>query len=493
MNIIKNKLLSIMITVALVMTSLTTISANDSEDIGSFWAVEDIKQAISLGLVPAELQSDYSKTMSRLDFCTLIVALIQAWDESIYSEALNHVNEKIVSFDDCTDINVKICVNLGIVEGVGNNLFNPEASIKRQEAAKILWSTLAILSNELAVMQEARMPHLFEDGGEIRSWAREKIYWAYYLGIMTGVGDNKFKPNGEYTREQAILTTLRLYQLKEQDPSDRSNRNTEYYPLGRYELGHISGWLDNELNHYTAEEIGYCYPRTAKYGVYVDSTGVGSTRMHLINNKGEKLLTDLYETAGIFRNIQLSGDYAQIEVGGYKKADGTDVIYAVINLETGQLYENKLLEDIPAIQKTKDSCQIVGNSGYYTLYNFNGTRLSKTYSDMLTKVADNIYAGWVGEGKYEFLYCDGINEARLIITGYSYQGLHFHSDGGGVYALQTNEKSVITFDAFGDILGQITLSNSSTVIGFVNGLIVSTSHDNGQRSYHLANGREIRL
>jgi len=32
-------------------------------------------------------------------------------------------------------------------------------------------------------------------------------------GIMGGVGDNRFDPQGEYTREQSILTMLRLYKL----------------------------------------------------------------------------------------------------------------------------------------------------------------------------------------------------------------------------------------------------------------------------------------
>lgn len=30
-------------------------------------------------------------------------------------------------------------------------------------------------------------------------------------GIMQGVGDGRFSPKGSYTREQAVMTMLRLY------------------------------------------------------------------------------------------------------------------------------------------------------------------------------------------------------------------------------------------------------------------------------------------
>ena len=58
---------------------------------------------------------------------------------------------------------------------------------------------------------QGRLPHVFADGADIASWARNDINWVYRHGIMTGTGGNAFEPAGEYTREQSIATMLRLY------------------------------------------------------------------------------------------------------------------------------------------------------------------------------------------------------------------------------------------------------------------------------------------
>ena len=57
----------------------------------------------------------------------------------------------------------------------------------------------------------------FEDtnapGVAADSWTKESINYVSALGIMSGVGNIKFDPNGFYTCEQTILTVLRLYNL----------------------------------------------------------------------------------------------------------------------------------------------------------------------------------------------------------------------------------------------------------------------------------------
>ena len=70
---------------------------------------------------------------------------------------------------------------------------------------------LGALTMKLKIHENDRLPHVFADGEKIRSWARSDINWVYRQGIMNGTGSNQFTPNGAYTREQSIATTLRLY------------------------------------------------------------------------------------------------------------------------------------------------------------------------------------------------------------------------------------------------------------------------------------------
>ena len=53
----------------------------------------------------------------------------------------------------------------------------------------------------------------FADKNSISSWAVEAVGQMQAAGIMSGVGDNKFAPDGTYTREMSIITMLKLYNI----------------------------------------------------------------------------------------------------------------------------------------------------------------------------------------------------------------------------------------------------------------------------------------
>jgi hypothetical protein len=51
----------------------------------------------------------------------------------------------------------------------------------------------------------------FKDNDKISAWAIESVGQMQTSGIMGGTGNNTFSPKGAYTREQSIITLLRLY------------------------------------------------------------------------------------------------------------------------------------------------------------------------------------------------------------------------------------------------------------------------------------------
>ena len=50
--------------IVLILSTMPTLVA----DAPSFWAVAEVQTAIGLGLVPPELQSDYTKSITRAEF-----------------------------------------------------------------------------------------------------------------------------------------------------------------------------------------------------------------------------------------------------------------------------------------------------------------------------------------------------------------------------------------------------------------------------------------
>jgi hypothetical protein len=51
----------------------------------------------------------------------------------------------------------------------------------------------------------------FTDNAQISSWAVDAVGQMQATGIMGGIGNNMFAPKGDYTREQSIVTILRLF------------------------------------------------------------------------------------------------------------------------------------------------------------------------------------------------------------------------------------------------------------------------------------------
>lgn len=163
----------------------------------SYWAVEEVNAAIDLGYVPSGLQEDYTSPITRSEFCSLAVRLYESYTGQEITERLE--------FDDTADEDVQKMGALGVVNGMGNNLFAPDDLLTRQQAATIL----ARLSEVMGAPLPAG-PVVFSDSNLIADWASVQVGQVFAAGVMNGVGQNCFDPLNSYTREQAILTVLRL-------------------------------------------------------------------------------------------------------------------------------------------------------------------------------------------------------------------------------------------------------------------------------------------
>ena len=163
----------------------------------SSWARDDIIRAFDLGLVPVTMQWAYTQAATRVEFAALAVALYERLSGEITGR---------VQFEDTNDVNVQKMAYLGVVTGVGNNRFNPAGQITREQAAVML----SRLADAIGRPFPPSAP-TFADSANLSSWAVEGVGQMQASGIMGGVGNNRFDPRGAYTREQSIITILRLY------------------------------------------------------------------------------------------------------------------------------------------------------------------------------------------------------------------------------------------------------------------------------------------
>lgn len=176
----------------------------------STWARKELTEAKLKYIVPAHLQRNFGDEITRAEFAELIVNMIASSKKmsvDYFAESVGAFRQSY--FRDTMQVGVLVAKNLGIVNGKTELLFDPKGKITREEAAKML-SVSAKYLKKHADKSEASE---FRDDN-ISEWAKPYIDDVSSLGIMKGTSDTLFDPKGGYTREQAILTVLRLYKMK---------------------------------------------------------------------------------------------------------------------------------------------------------------------------------------------------------------------------------------------------------------------------------------
>ena len=457
------------ISALLAAAMMTAVGAADTP---SAWAQKSVDAARAAGIVPAQVNSAFDTAITREDFCSLASAVYRAWEKK---DALTAYTSSRVSFSDTDNADVLLCASAGVVNGVGNGKFAPQKNITRQEAASMLYR-LAALNKNTKDDEVTSLPHIFADSAKIQSWAWKNVDWVYRQGIMNGMGENSFAPDGEYTREQSIVTALRLYDSSyavapEAEaahyvlvPNERTvtiedaagNRlltdfeNTNGY----FQNAHLFGvwaeveWTDTDahctvVNLKTGERlenrtITGISPDGTKAWAKQFNTGSGGTSLIIRSdgthgktefsalsswsNDGKSLVRsrdgsitaidnqtrELWRVKGVsLKNATLSsiGDklFVTYEDGRTVlvtngKAQKTGIRNAVTINESGETYVRS------------------DTTGYYYVCDLNGNAISRTYQNALYSVGHDLYAGWVKDRTYEYIYCPSGSTARVLYT-----------------------------------------------------------------------------
>ncbi|MDF2925050.1 MAG: cell wall/surface repeat protein [Paenibacillaceae bacterium] len=102
----------------------------------------------------------------------------------------------------------------GIVEGVLEDRFAPDAPVSRQDLAAILLRYAGFTGQPLAAPQDNAG---FADAASISDYAVTAIQTLYGNGIIEGGGDNRIDPKGDATRAQVAAILHRFVEQNQQD------------------------------------------------------------------------------------------------------------------------------------------------------------------------------------------------------------------------------------------------------------------------------------
>lgn len=449
------------------------MTAAGAADTPSAWAQKSVDAARAAGIVPAQVNSAFDTAITREDFCSLAAAVYRAWEKK---DALTAYTSSRVSFSDTDNADVLLCASAGVVNGVGNGKFAPDKNITRQEAASMLYR-LAALNKNTKDDEVTSLPHIFADSANIQSWAWKNVDWVYRQGIMNGMGENTFAPDGEYTREQSIVTALRLYDSSYAVAPDKS---TSGYIVVANERGvTIEDASGNRLLTDFEGTRGY-FNRADLLGDWAGVSWQNDSGAHwaAVNMKTGETLKDRMLTkispdgtkawatqqtmngSGTSLIIRSDGTHGKAEFNalsswsndGKSLVRSSDGSITAIDNQTRELWrvkgvslKNAALSGIGdklfvaytdgrtvlvtngKAQKTgiRNAVTINGSgetyvrsdtTGYYYVCDLNGNAISRTYQNALYSVGRDLYAGWVKDRTYEYIYCPSGSTARVLYT-----------------------------------------------------------------------------
>lgn len=402
----------------------------------SDWAMNDVTDAISIGIVPQKLKYDYQTNITRENVCEIAYLTVK----NLYNGDIENLYKYDVSFDDTTNQSVLSCAKMGIVSGTSDNLFEPDLLITREQAAIILYNTLAVSSDLSQYTADTDngispyyLPHNFKDSSSIHNWARDEVFFMYHIGIMLGNSQNEYQPLDNYTVEQAICNFYRICNL-----SGNSITNAELYPdtdtalkiNDDGSLDAIYKWYDKKYtfsptyydgigNKYTVEQKGYVYPIEKNY-MTVQTEGSADV-----------------------------SNYILIDKSGNEVESGHKYIY---------LYDN-------------DKCCFKDDDGY-TLYDLKTKEEFGTYP-VFQYAGDDMYMyvenGFVGYCNSEF---QKIIPAQYIPTGSKY--------AGGKTIIQKSDRSFLLIDSGGRILKSFAIDTEKYQLDSITGVNMVLREEDGK-------------
>jgi len=277
----------------------------------SSWALTELSRADDDGFITDTIRSNFSKDITREEFCEIAVILYDRLGGPAVLEAYN-------PFTDTTNPIIVKAFNAGIINGVGNNKFAPNASLTRQELCVMIIRAMTasgvVFGDERAYTYQKN----YIDEDSIASWATIQVRIMNDFKIMNGTG-NKLEPLSTLTVEQAVImlerTFLRDFTIEGTTLIAYTGNGTDIMvPNGIETLNNSVFYGNNFINAITLPST----VRTIGYTAFKECQSLTSI------NLNEGLLTigeAAFELSEGFESITLPSTLQTIEYMGFQDCE----------------------------------------------------------------------------------------------------------------------------------------------------------------------------
>ena len=182
--------------------------------VASDWAKAEVNEAYAANLIPLELLGiDLKTEVTRKEFAAIAVTLYERITGKVAEDSTENLPFTDCNKDDSYTRYIAAAYKLGVTNGISETAFAPEQTITREQLATMLFRVIVKAGNDGIVMNDVPVTldeFAFDDDAQISDYAKESVYFMFKCGIIKGMSDVEFAPQGVATKEQAILISNRI-------------------------------------------------------------------------------------------------------------------------------------------------------------------------------------------------------------------------------------------------------------------------------------------
>lgn len=187
-------------TAATVMVGGAALAVN-ADDIRGHWAEKTLQEFIDKGWIQGDeggIRPD--STITRAEMATVVDSVKEYTDETDVS------GYKDVAKTDWFYKQVAKIVKADVMVGVGNNKWDPQGNVTREQAAIIMCRANGVEATATASEARKQLTKLgYTDADKVSDWAAPYVLAAVQNGYMAGYPDHTLRSGNDITRAEAIV------------------------------------------------------------------------------------------------------------------------------------------------------------------------------------------------------------------------------------------------------------------------------------------------
>ena len=163
----------------------------------SSWAKGEVALAYAANIMPEALVGKYRENITRKEFCQMVVNILPKDLKA----------RRAAKFKDCDDAAVRYAYSVGVINGLNDSTFAPDAPATRQEIATMLYRAFMLIAPDAKSEFTGTSP----DRATIADWAIDAVDFLNENEVMKGDEKGNINPLANTTCEEATLLAWRAF------------------------------------------------------------------------------------------------------------------------------------------------------------------------------------------------------------------------------------------------------------------------------------------